>query len=127
MIPALVFVASSLRRNPFIGCCTIELYAEDAFSKLISELHVMARNEAICFCNRKKLDINNSDCFAKLRKARNDESAKCKKNYFVLRYEPPQLAFQSIIFSMVLKYGKMAIPKSLFINYPFSIEPFLAV
>jgi hypothetical protein len=25
LIPALVFIASSLRRNPFIGCATIEL------------------------------------------------------------------------------------------------------
>ena len=33
LIPASVFMASSLRRNPFIGSATIELQAVDAFPK----------------------------------------------------------------------------------------------
>jgi hypothetical protein len=40
-------MASSLRRNPFIGNAAIELQAGVESSKLILGLHVMAKNEAI--------------------------------------------------------------------------------
>jgi hypothetical protein len=40
LIPASVFIASFLRRNPFLGCATIELQSANRFSKLFSNSNV---------------------------------------------------------------------------------------